>query len=153
MVGGLRFDDPDAAEKWAEDTLLLHSHTLAQRWLVDPNTRRIYHKAMLHDALTSTSYVAEGALGPAQLLKWGSKRLVPRGAIAAAGADENLYMLYQGQVHVLEGGRRAATVYPGAFFNERVVIGAGESAAHGQARAPHATAQESDARLLNPSES
>ena len=53
MVGGLRFDDPDAAEKWAEDTLLLHSHTLAQRWLVDPNTRRIYHKAMLHDALLS----------------------------------------------------------------------------------------------------
>ena len=133
MLQGLRFDDPDVAEKWAEDTLLLRAHTLVARWLVDPNTRLVYNKAMLHDALASTSHVSDGALGPAQLLKWGSKRLVPRGAIAAAGADDHLYLLYRGEVHVIEGGQRTATVYPGAFFNERVVVGGGEGAAYGQA--------------------
>ena len=71
---------------------------------------------MLHDALASTSHVSDGVLGPAQLLKWGSKRLVPRGAIAAAGADDHLYLLYRGEVHVIEGGVRTATVYPGAFL-------------------------------------
>ena len=69
----------DAAEKHVEDQLLQHVHNLSQRWLVDPTVRHIYYRTMLHDALTSTTSLPDGAIGPSQLLKWAAKAMVPAG--------------------------------------------------------------------------
>jgi hypothetical protein len=50
----------DAAEKWVEDTLLQHVHSLALKWLVDKACRQVYTRAMLHDALGSSSSAGVG---------------------------------------------------------------------------------------------
>ena len=126
-----RLSTLDAAEKWVEDTLLQHVHSLSLKWLVDKTCRQVYTRAMLHDALGSAS--SAGGMGPSQLLRWcnpsggrptgeTTRKLVTKGQqILREGVeDDGLYLLYRGLVDVSEGGV-VHTIYPGAFFNEHVL--------------------------------
>lgn len=144
-----RFATLDAAEKWVEDTLLQHVHSLSLKWLVDKTCRQVYTRAMIHDALASAS--STGGMGPSQLLRWCNpsggmvsplaspvghhlpwlgRKLVPKGdQILQEGVeDDGLYLLYRGLVTVSEGGARH-TIYPGAFFNEHVLYAASDAGA------------------------
>ena len=119
------FADLDSAVKHCEDQLLAHVHSLAQKWLVDPAARKIWIRTMLHDSVTATTEQSDGSVGPNQLLRWASKCQVPKGHVIFGEGDDDdgLYLLYRGQVLVTsESPPSRQTVYPGAFFNEHVLL-------------------------------
>jgi hypothetical protein len=105
--------------------LLQHVHNLAQRWLVHPDARKIWIRTMLHDSVTATTAVSDGGIGPNQLLRWADKCVVPRktAVFLEGDYDDGLYLLYQGKVITAsENPPARTTVYPGAFFNESVLL-------------------------------
>ena len=118
-AGVLHDDSPafptlDDAQKYVEDTLLGHVHTLSLRWLVDKHCRDMYHRSMLHDALSATKARGDG-LTPTQLLRWSARTQVPRGEciLVEGRPNDGLYYLFKGSVEVAEGLDQVAhTVYP-----------------------------------------
>lgn len=124
-VGAVVHQDLDTAVKVVEDLLLQHVHNLAQRWLVHPDARKIWIRTMLHDSVTATTAVSDGGIGPNQLLRWADKCVVPRktAVFLEGDYDDGLYLLYQGKVITAsENPPARTTVYPGAFFNESVLL-------------------------------
>ena len=124
-VGAVVHQDLDTAVKVVEDLLLQHVHNLAQRWLVHPDARKIWIRTMLHDSVTATTAVSDGGIGPNQLLRWADKCVVPRktAVFLEGDYDDGLYLLYQGKVITSsENPPARTTVYPGAFFNESVLL-------------------------------
>ena len=118
------FASLDKAEKWVEDELLKHVHSLALKWLVDKTCKMVYNRALLHDALTATHSINDGHIGPSQLLKWSRRQFVKKGTLilTEGSPDDGLYLLYRGLVDVSEGvAQEAHTIYPGALFNEHVM--------------------------------
>lgn len=116
-----QFPTLDAAEKFVEDELLKHAHSLAQKLLIDPTAMKIHRHAVLHDAFTN-NYSTDAALGASQLLVWADRLLMVEGEVVFEEGEwnNNLYLLYRGRVDVFssDGSSVRSSVYPGAFFNE-----------------------------------
>mmetsp|Transcript_2425 Transcript_2425/g.4091 ORF Transcript_2425/g.4091 Transcript_2425/m.4091 type:complete len:1254 (+) Transcript_2425:103-3864(+) len=141
LSGDTFFDSLDAASKWVEDFVLHYAHQLAHRWLIDSTASHIYNKAILKDALTaatSFSPVKFGSgLAARTLLAYASKVVMAKDeqVLTAGQPDDGLYLLYRGKVHVYEGNEVAATIFPGAFFNEHSLTAPPGAAALQSARA------------------
>jgi len=122
--GTEQHDSLDHAIRYVEDALLLRAHNMSQKWLVNPSVKALFERNVLANVFSISVRPDEKTFSSARLMPWTDKVNLSAGAALCAEGDNNLYLLYSGEVLLQHRGNAAFTIFAGSFFNLDGLLGA-----------------------------
>ncbi|KAL7541698.1 hypothetical protein ACHAXR_011169 [Thalassiosira sp. AJA248-18] len=124
-AGTKQFQSLDLALRHVEDQLLRRATRLSEKWLVDDTVRRIYERQVLANVFNISVRSNEKTFSSVRLQPWAQRVPIAAGEELCGDNDDNLYMLYTGEVQI-QGRDGTYSVFTGSFFNiDRMLISLG----------------------------
>lgn len=125
-VGTSQHDSLDLALRHVEDSLLQRAHTLSGKWLVNDTVKRIFERQVLANVFNISVRSDEKNFSSARLQPWSNRIIIQAGEEICGEDDDNLYMLYAGEVKITGRDNDSHSVFTGSFFNlDRLLISVG----------------------------
>ena len=116
-AGTTHFTTLDLALRNVEDQLLLHAHELSAKWLVNPTVRKIFERQVLANVFNISVRSDEKRFSSARLQPWAQMINLPAAEEFCGEDDDNLYMLYAGEVQIRGRDGKDHSIFTGSFFN------------------------------------
>ena len=124
--GAEYFISLDLALRHVEDELLRRAHNLSQKWLVHKSVREIFERQVLANVFNISVRAEEKSFSSARLRPWSKSITLSKGDKLCGDDDDNLYLLYDGEVQVKERDGSTFECFTGSFFNlDRVLVSIG----------------------------
>ena len=120
---GILEEDPfgsiDLALCHVEDGCLLRAHNLCEKWLVNDTVRSIFEQQTMATIFSLSVRSDDKSLSSTRLRPWGERLYMKEDEMlfTESSQDDNLYMLYAGEVEVQSSDGSCRTVFNGSFFN------------------------------------
>mmetsp|Transcript_9887 Transcript_9887/g.21422 ORF Transcript_9887/g.21422 Transcript_9887/m.21422 type:complete len:1286 (+) Transcript_9887:334-4191(+) len=116
----------DLALRYVEDVLLQRANHLSQKWLVNPTVRKIFERQVLANVFNISVRSDEKNFSSARLMPWSEMINLSEGEELCGDGDDNLYMIYDGEVKIQGRDGNDYSVFIGSFFNlDRLLISVG----------------------------
>ena len=117
IQGAKQFVSLDLALRHVEDELLLRAHQLSEKWLVNKTVQNMYENQVLANVFNISVRAEERRFSSTRLMPWAKRVTLSCGEEICNDDDDNLYMLYDGEVQVNERDGSQYSVFTGSFFN------------------------------------
>ena len=116
--GTKHFRNRNRALHYVEDELLKRATQLSDKWLANDTIRRIFERQVLANVF-NISVRSDGNFSSARLRPWSEKKVVSKGSqlFCIDDKDDNLYMVYDGEIEIEGRGGDNHLVFNGSFFN------------------------------------
>ncbi|KAL7552508.1 hypothetical protein ACHAWF_015774 [Thalassiosira exigua] len=120
------FTSLDLALRHVEDLLLCRAAKMSDKWLVNDTVRRIFERQVLINVFNISVRSNEKSFSSARLQPWSERVKISKGEELCGPEDDNLYMLYKGEVQIRGRDGKLYPVFTGSFFNlDRLLISIG----------------------------
>ena len=120
---GLLEDDPfdsiDLALRYVEDECLFRAHKLCEKWLVNETAKSIFEQQTMATIFSLSVRSDDKSLASTRLRPWGERVYMKEDEMVftESSKDDNLYLLYDGEVEVQSSDGSCRAVFNGSFFN------------------------------------
>jgi len=113
------FDSIDLALRYVEDGCLSRAHKLCEKWLVNNTVRSIFEQQTMATIFSLSVRSDDKSLASTRLRPWGERLNLKEDQMifTESSQDDNLYMLYDGEVEVQSSDGSCRAVFNGSFFN------------------------------------
>ena len=113
------FDSTDLALSHVEDECLNRAHKLCVKWLVNDTVRSIFEQQTMASIFSLSVRSDDKSLASTRLRPWMERAYYKAGEaiFTESSHDDNLYMLYDGEVQVESENGSHRAIFNGSFFN------------------------------------
>mmetsp|Transcript_15923 Transcript_15923/g.28658 ORF Transcript_15923/g.28658 Transcript_15923/m.28658 type:complete len:1321 (-) Transcript_15923:113-4075(-) len=130
----------DLALRHVEDVLLRRASLLSDKWLVNPEVRKIFERQVLANVFNISVRSDEKTFSSARLQPWCERMEISAGEELCGDDDDSLYMLYAGEVQIQGRDGHDYSVFTGSFFNlDKLLISIGALSGVPSTLGAHAT--------------
>lgn len=124
--GAKQYTSLDLALRQVEEQLLKRAHHLSQKWLVNDTVRGIFERQVLANVFNISVRSDDKNFSSARLQKWCERVTIAAGEELCGEEDDNLYLLYSGEIQITGRDGTHYSVFTGSFFNiDRLLIAVG----------------------------